>query len=797
MRPYQFLFFLIFLFYSTGIAAQSGRKIQGRVIDASQIPIPNVNVFVEGTNTGTITDQNGDFLLKIKEEDIEKKLIFRHIQYVEKKTTIPSIDVDTDPYIFVLEYSIRVLDEVNIEEKKIEEINENVSTFNLDPLQSQFIPAPFHDISSLLITLPGVSSNNEFSTAYAVRGGNFDENLVYVNNIPVYRPQIITSGQQEGLSLINTDLVQGIEFSSGGWEAKYGDGLASTLNVNYKKPTTFGGSLNVGILGGSVHVEGISKSDRFTYLVGARHKSSAYLLNTLETKGEYKPRFTDIQTYLNYDISKKNEKDKTEIGLLFSYAQNRYLVRPTSRETTFGTFNNQIRLFVAFDGQEKLTYDTWQGGIKLSHRVTEVWRSHLIVSATYSREREYYDIESGYLLCSVDNDLGSSSFNECLTNIGIGTNYYSGRNLLNAALLNVESRNEVIINKHNTMEFGVGYSNHNFDDLLNEYEFVDSADYVNITDATKSESTINYSRIHAYLQNKTDINFNHSITYGFRMLYQDFNKQLLFSPRVQYSWNPINLQNTFFRASVGLYQQAPFYREFRNNQGEINQNLKAQSSFHSIVGMDVNFSKWGRPFKFITELYYKNLWNVNPYDIENVRIRYYADNIAKAFATGIDFRISGEFIPGDESWFSLGVLKTMEDLETDTHGYIPRPSDQRINVGIFFQDHIPRAPTFKVHLRVLYSTGLPFSPPNPNYRNVFRGGEYQRIDIGFSKMIKFGSVKNDPFLKSLWLSAEILNLTGHQNTISYYWVNDVNNNYYAVPNSLSQRYFNLKMNLNF
>lgn len=798
MRIYQFLFFLTFLFYSTDIVAQSDREIQGHVLDTSQVPIPNVNIFVEGTNTGTVTDLKGEFNLKIKEVDLDKRLVFRHIQFVEKKVTIPLITSNTDPYIFVLEYATRLLDEVNVEEKRIEEINDNVSTFNLDPLQSQFNPAPFQDISSLLITLPGVSSNNEFSTGYSVRGGNFDENLVYVNDIPVYRPQIITSGKQEGLSLINTDLVQGIEFSSGGWEAKYGDGLASTLNIKYKKPSDFGGSLNVGLLGGSVHVEGISKSNRFTYLVGARQKSSTYLLNTLETKGEYKPRFTDIQTYLNYDISKGEEKDKTEIGLLFSYAQNSYKVIPTSRETTFGTFNNQIRLYVAFDGRERLTYDTWQGGLRLSHRVSSQWRSHLIVSATYSREREYYDIESGYLLCNVDHDPGSSSFNECLTNIGIGTNYYSARNLLNATLLNVESRNEVIINSRNTMEFGIGYSNNNFDDLLNNYEFIDSADYVNISHAAKSESTINYSRIHAYWQNKTDINFSHSITYGLRLLYQDFNDQILFSPRIQYAWNPIQLQQTVFKASVGLYQQAPLYREFRNDLGEINKNLKAQSSFHSIVGMDVNFSKWGRPFKFITEVYYKQLWNVNPYNLENIRIRYYADNIATAYAAGIDFRISGEFIPGDESWFSLGLLTTKEDIENDNRGYIPRPSDQRVNVGIFFQDHIPNAPTFKVHLRLLYSTGLPFSPPNnPDYRNVFRGSEYQRIDIGFSKMIKLGKKKEDPFLKSLWLSAEILNLTSHQNTISYYWVNDVNNNYYAVPNSLSQRFFNVRMNLNF
>lgn len=799
MKYNRFAFFLFFLLSFIGVFGQQPEKlIRGKVIDSESAPVQNVTIFIEGTNAGTITSVSGNFDLLINSEDYNKNLVFRHIQFIEKKIPIISINIIEERIEITLEDSLRVLEQVNVTENRIDQIDENVSTYNLNPLNSKFIPAPFQDISSILITLPGVSSNNEFSTGYSVRGGNFDENLVYVNNIPVYRPQIITSGQQEGLSFINTNLVQGIEFSSGGWEAKYGDGLASTLNINYKKPTTFGGSLNVGLLGGSAHVEGLSKDGKISYLVGARHKSSTYLLNTLETKGEYQPRFTDIQSYVNFDISKKGEVGKTELGFLFSYAQNRYLVWPSSRETTFGTFNNQLRLFVAFDGQERLTYDTWQSGIRLSHRISDRWRSHVILSGTYSREREYYDVESGYLLCNVDTNPGSANFNECLVNIGIGTNYYSGRNLLNTKLLNVESRNEVFINQSNTMEFGIGFRYHDFDDLLNEYEFIDSADYVTITDAVNSESNINYSAIYGYWQNTTELNLNHSFTYGFRMQYQDFNDQLLISPRIQYSWNPIKLKKTFFRASVGLYQQPPFYREFRNNEGQINQKLKAQSSLHSIVGMDVNFSKWGRPFKFITEIYYKNLWNVNPYDIENVRIRYYGDNIAKAYAAGIDFRLSGEFIPGNESWFSLGILSTKEDLETDNRGYIPRPSDQRVNAGIFFQDHIPNSPTFKVHLRLLYSSGLPFSPPqNPEYRNSFRGTSYQRIDIGFSKMIKFGVKGENSFLKSLWISAEVLNLTGHQNTISYYWVKDVNGNNYAVPNSLSQRFFNLRMSLDF
>jgi hypothetical protein len=795
------IFAFVFIIYSFAIqvfAQQQSVEIVGVVVNSDSLPIEGVNILLENSQTGTTSDEKGAFRIRIDEVELDGYLIFRHIKYVEKKLLVGD-GLAQQPLLVTMIDSVRLLEQVDIIEDRQDDQGDNVSTFELDPLAAQFSASPFQDISAILVTLPGVSSNNEFSTGYSVRGGNYDENLVYVNNIPVYRPQIITSGQQEGLSFINTDLVSSVLFSSGGWESKYGDGLSSTLNIQYKRPQEFGGSFNIGLLGGSMHIEGSSGNDRFNYVIGARHKTSEYLLNTLETEGEYRPRFTDIQGYFNFDISGKNKIGKTEFGLLVGYAQNRYLVEPTSRETSFGTFNDQKRLFVAFDGRERLTYDTWQTGLRFSHRLNRNWNTHLILSATYSREREYYDVESGYLLCNVDNNPSSPGFNECLTNIGIGTNYYSGRNLLDVALSNIESRNEIIIDNKNTFEFGFGYAHHQFDDRLNEYEFIDSADYVTVEESVKSEANLNYSRVHAYAQNTTEFNTSHTLTYGVRFLYQDFGKKdILIRPRLQYSWSPVFLRNTYFRASAGIYRQAPFYREFRNNQGKINNDLKAQSSFHGIAGMDINFSKWGRPFKFITEVYYKNIWDVNPYDIENVRIRYYAENIARAYATGIDFRLSGEFIPGNESWFSLGLMTTREDLETDTRGYIPRPSDQRVNVAVFFQDHIPKIPTLRAHLRVLYSTGLPFSPPvNPDFRNAFRGSDYQRIDIGFSKMTALGQRRADPFFKSLWLSAEILNLTGHQNTISYYWVNDVNNNYYAVPNSLSQRFFNVRARLEF
>ncbi|MDZ7605894.1 MAG: TonB-dependent receptor plug domain-containing protein [Cyclobacteriaceae bacterium] len=767
------------------------------VKDSTGQAIAGVTISIEGTELGAVTGPDGLFQFRIAPEFHGKNLVFRHVRYQERIINLDEFDLQTTVHTIILSEVVHVLDQVSVSDYRITDIDSKVSTISINPLNSQFAPAPFQDISNLLATLPGVTVRNEFSSAYSVRGGNYDENLVYVNDIPIYRPQIITAGQQEGLGFVNTDLTKSIDFSSGGWEPAYGDGLASTLNVEYKRPEKFAGSAQIGLLGGSMHLEGITAGDKLTYAVGVRQKSSEYLLNTLETKGEYRPKFFDVQTYLNYDLSDKHEKGRTTLGLIFSYAQNNYLVEPTNRETTFGTFNEQLRLYVAFEGRERLTYDTWQTGLTLSHRISENWRSRLILSGILSKEREYYDIESGYLLCNVDNNPASAGFNKCLTNIGIGTNFYSGRNLLDAEMLNLEWRNEIAINAANTLEFGIGYGDNSFNDRLREYEFIDSADYVTITESVISEATLDYARLTAYAQQTTEINSRQKLTFGLRSSMQSTDNKWLISPRLQYSWNPGSMPKSFIRAAAGIYRQMPLYREFRNRSGEL-QNVSAQSSAHFIAGIDVNFEKWERPFIFSTEVYYKYFWNVNPYDIENVRMRYFAENIATAYAAGVDMRISGEFIPGDESWFSLGFLTTREDLETDTKGYIPRPTDQRINAAIFFQDHIPNAPTFRVHVRMLYATGLPFSPPgNDALRNAFRGSEYQRLDIGFSKIIYFDTEATDPFLKSLWISFEILNLTAHENTISYYWVEDVNGHNYAVPNSLSQRFFNVRMALKF
>jgi hypothetical protein len=766
------------------------------VSDSSDNPIQLATLSIPEFNTGTTTDSLGFYEMTLPAQ-VEFTLIIQHLNY-NRYTQSFHLDAGDDRLHNVILYArLRVLDSVAITTTAQEEVREQVSVFTIEPKNVEYLPTPFNDFTQTLVTLPGVSSNNELSGTYSVRGGNFDENLVYVNDIPVYRPFLIRSGEQEGLSFINPDLTGAVQFSSGGWQAIYGDALSSNLNVSYKTPKRFEGTFSIGLLGGALHVGGSDKKNRLSYVVGVRHKRSEYLLNTLETEGQYFPRYTDLQSFLRYRLNNHyvNGKPKTELGVLLAYSRNRYNVIPESRETSFGTFNQPLNIYIAFVGQELLNYNTYQGAFKLTHRYTEHFSSDLIFSNYFTQEREYFDIEAGYRICDVDKRPDSETFNKCINIRGIGTEFSSARNRLDAYILNAELRNEWIINDRNRLNFGIGYAYQQFDDHLHEYNFIDSADFVTITEYIDADNYTVGNVINGYVQHNLNIRQEHIITYGLRFNYLDINKNLLISPRIQYSYIPEWQKDIVFRAALGLYQQQPFYREFRRFDGSLNLSVNAQKSYHAIAGMDYNFSFWGRPFKFIIEAYYKYLDDIIPYEVNNVRIRYYADNIANGYATGVDLRISGEFVPGDESWFSIGFLSTKEDLEIDDRGMIPRPSDQLINFNIFFQDHLPKNPTYRVYLNLNFASGLPFGPPkNLEYRNIFKGDSYQRIDLGLSKIF---FLKNSKSLESIWLGVEILNLMGRNNIISYYWVQDFNNIYYAVPNALSGRFFNVRCKLAF
>ncbi len=777
------------------LIAQQG-ILYGTIKDSLNNPVQTASISIPEFSTGTTTDSVGYYELSLP-SSVDFTFIIQHINYEIYKDTLQLEAGERKRNDAILSQRLRVLDSISITSGPGDVVRDQVSVYTIEPRNIEYLPTPFNDFNQVLVTLPGVVSNNELSSTYSVRGGNFDENLVYVNDIPVYRPFLTRSGEQEGLSFVNPDLTQEVNFSSGGWQPEYGDALSSSLNVTYQKPKTFNGSLAMGLLGGTFHIGGSIKKDKISYLIGARHKRSEYLLNTLETEGEYYPRYTDIQSYFHFDLGNKKIGTfaKTELGLLFAFSKNQYTVEPQSRETEFGTFSQPLNIYVAFIGRDLLNYNTYQGAFKLTHRFTERFSSHLIFSNYYTQEREYYDVEAGYRLCDVDKRPESETFNKCISLRGIGTDFESARNKLNAQILNAELRNELIISDKSHLGFGIGYAYQEFDDHVQQYSFIDSADYVTIIEHIDADNHTQGNVLTGYIQHYINFNNRHRLTYGLRLNYLDINDNFLFSPRIQYSFSPSWKRDVVFRAAAGLYQQQPFYREFRRFDGSLNLGVDAQKSYHAIAGMDYNFSFWGRPFKLTVETYFKYLNDIIPYDIDNVRIRYYADNVANGYAAGFDFRVSGEFVPGDESWFSIGLLSTKEDLSIDDRGMIPRPTDQLVNFNIFFQDHLPKNPTYRVYLNLNYASGLPFGPPNNiEYRNVFRGESYQRIDIGLSKIFFMKKVN---FLESIWLGVEVLNLTGRNNPVSYYWVKDFNNVYYAVPNSLSGRFFNIRFKLKF
>ena len=779
-----------------GLAQQRG-ILRGSITNSTTgESLAGVNIYVEELQSGTVSDQQGIYRLTLP-ADSSLRLRFSFIGYENVNRVITLAPGEERVVDITMKEQSKLLQEVQVQ-GQVEDIRDQVSMVKLDPKSVENLPSPFGDFNKILSTLPGVFSNNELSSAYSVRGGNFDENLVYVNDIPVYRPFLVNNGRQEGLSFINPDLVESVSFSSGGWQPRYGDKLSSVLDVKYKDPKEFSARMVAGLLGGSVSVQGANPERSISFAAGARHKRAEYLLNTLETDGQYLPRFTDVQSVINFDLrkllGKKEGEGYTTLSLLTYYGRNRYLFTPENRETDFGTFNRSLRLFVAFIGNEVMEYDIYQSGIKLSHRFSPRLHSDFIISGVNTQEREFRDTEGGYRLCDLDNNPGSNSFNQCAIVRGIGTNFEYSRNTLEANIVNAEWRNRLELDGNQDIQFGFGFNNQQIDDFLNEYSFTDSADFVTNIQQANTENSTQAKEYTGYLQHRLQAG-KYTFTYGIRTLYRDLNEQWLFSPRAQVSFRPEWSRDFLFKFAAGLYQQPPFYREMRDFEGNLNEQLKAQRSLHLIGGVDYNFPIWGRSFKFLGELYYKRIWDVVTYDVDNVRLRYYANNDATAFATGIDLRVSGEFIPGAESWFSLGLLSTQEDVEGDEQGFIRRPSDQRINLGIFFQDHLPNNPTMRVSLNVLFGGGLPFGPPNDfQNRNVFVGDSYRRLDVAFIKIFRIN--KHTPFSeKYVSLSAEVLNLLGAANAISYTWIDDVVGSSFAVPNSLSARFLNIRVSV--
>lgn len=796
---YYILFFLILIFNSFAQAI-----LKGKVTDENGKPIEFATIFIQNTKIATTSDNDGFYSLEIPSE---KELILQ-IKFIGLKEFKKNIFAKKDE---IITFNSVLLQESNVI-NSVEVLGNNVRREEagmtvIDPRQTQMLPSAFGDFNKVIQALPGVSTNSELSSTYAVRGGNYDENAIYVNGIEVYRPFLVSSGQQEGLSFVNPNLASSVEFSTGGWQAKYGDKLSSIMNVSYKKPTRFEGSATAGLLGGSAHVGGVDKKNRVSFVVGYRNKSSKYLLNSLPVTGQYFPFFNDLQSFTTFDLTNRKKEfsiqKRTELSVLATYSQNRYTVQPQLQESTFGTADQVLRLEVGFDGNEKMNYDTWQGGAKFSHWVTNNFRTEWYISGMDSREREYINLEAGYKLCDVNPDPTASEQNKCDVVRGIGTQFRYARNSLHSTVLGSETRNILTINKKIQAEFGVKYTNENFRDGLSQYSFNDSLDYVILNPrfstfpSLNTQINIQSNRFSSYFQTTIRLDSTQKITFGSRLGWWDFNKQMIISPSVQYSLRPKWKKDFIFKSALGIYRQPPFYRELRDFQGNINPNLKAQSSVHAIFGVDYAFKFGKRDFRFSSEAYYKYMWDVVPYDIDNVRLRYYAKNNAIAYATGIDTRISGELIKGSESWFSLSFMQTKEKVEDKD--WVRRPTDQRINFALYIQDHIPNIPAWKVYLSLFFGASLPVSLPNtPDRRSSFSAPPYRRIDIGTYYTL-FYNDKNfsKKFFESITIGLDVLNLFGINNTISYQWIADFNNRYYAVPNTLSTRFFNAKINATF
>ncbi len=810
----QKLLAIFLLFCATLVKGQSTAVILGKVFDENNKPINNTTVNIPALEIGTNTNANGSFELTVPANQYLDIRFFK-IGFKEVVLNYRLNKAEKKSITITLLKSSNALVEVK---KRGNRRRNEAGNVQINVAQASIMPSTIGGIEGLLkVFLSG--NNNELTSQYNVRGGNFDENLVYINDFEVYRPYLVRSGQQEGLSVINSDLVQGVNFSTGGFQSKYGDKISSVLDVQYRRPKKFAGSITTSLLGVGAHVEGINKSKRLTYQIGIRQKSNAYLLGAQQTTGQYNPSFTDVQANIKYDLSSTWQAE-----ILGNYARNRFNFIPEEYSSTFGLINKAFNLTIFYTGAEDSKFDSRFGGISFTNTPNNKLTLKFLASAFQTNEVETYDLLGEYLLGEVETDLGKENFGQTKSALGTGIIHRFARNYLQMNVGNISHKGSYDAGKH-FIQWGTNLNLTHIADKLNEWERRDSAGFSQPASTTdlimatryKASNTLNYQVISGFVQD--NIGFDSiglSLTYGARYNYNFLNNEFLVSPRVQASIKPVKWKkDVIIRGAFGFYQQPPFYRELRNYNGDLNTNLKAQKSIHGVLGFDYNFKKSSKPFKLTSEAYYKQLYDLVPYEYDNVRIRYWGRNNAVGYAAGIETRLYGDIVKDAESWISLGIMKTGENIKDDigykykngllidsfAPGYIPRPTDSRVTFGLFFQDYVRNNKNIKVHINGMYGTGLPFGPPDNNrYGDTLRLQAYRRVDIGFSALLVDGNKKNKPYyslfhkFNSIWLSAEVFNLLGIRNTISYQWIQDrTTDRTYAVPNRLTNRLLNIKL----
>lgn len=824
MKTINKLFTLLLFLISVTAFAQDKALIYGVLLDENRQPAEGVTIFYDdnGLKDQTLSDKNGFYKLEIPAGK-EVLVYFSHLSYSPAALPITLQPKEKGEINAVLTSHAKVLEGLTIDGETSRQRVQGITKIPREVIMN--IPSANGGVEAV-IKLLGGRSNNEMSTQYSVRGGNYDENLVYVEDIEIYRPFLIRSGQQEGLSFTNSAMVQNVEFSAGGFQAKYGDKMSSVLDITYRRPVKYGVQAEASFLGGSLTAEGVSKDQKWSAIVGGRYRDNSLLVNSQETESNYRPRFTDVQTMVNFLPS-----EKWELSFLGNISQNKYQYQPLTRQTNFGTIDDPVALQIFYDGQEKDQYTTYFGALKSTYVVSEDFMFKVIGSLYHTQEEEHFDILAQYNLGEVDTNIGSDTFGDIQYARAVGSQLNHARNNLDALIANVEVKGYHNIDR-SRLEWGVKYTREDIRDRLSEWEVIDSAGFSirpPVIDLPRNDQPynpfvgelvpyqnisatnfVNINRFSGFLQwsqrtklGEADLFMNAGVRAHNWKVSGDVEgkSQTTISPRAQLTLKPAWEMDMLFRLSGGFYHQPPFYREMRDSLGQVRPNVKAQQSIHIVGGNDYSFKLWQRPFKLVSEVYYKKMDNVNTYTLENVRMRYRANNDAVAYAYGLDLRMNGEFVPGTESWVGIGYMKTEENI--NDRGYIARPTDQRLQFSVLFQDYVPNIPSLRAYLNLVYNTGLPGGSPSyaDSYQYQSRLNDYRRVDAGFSYV--FTDAKTQ-YPKGHWLSVfkelrlglEIFNMFNNQNSITNTWVRDAyTKSQYGIPNYLTSRVFSLKLNV--
>lgn len=792
-----FLLLLSLLLCAANMSAQQEEEpadtakvhLKGKVSDEHQDPVPLCQVRIEGQPFGTTASLEGQYNLTFQTAD-SVVVVYSMMGYETRRRVLKKPRGNLTLNI-VMRESGQELSEVTVAETR----RQMGSMQELNKSDLKRMPSTSGNaVEELVATQAGVSTHNELSSQYNVRGGSFDENCVYINGVEIYRPMLISSGQQEGLSVINGDMVEKINFSTGGFEAKYGDRMSSVLDITYAHPERLEASVAASLLGANVYIGYGNK--KFSISNGLRYKTNQYLLGSLETKGEYKPNFLDYQAYLRWAPS-----NAWTFDAIVYINRNNYNFKPTDRETKFGTLEDVKSFKVYFDGKEEDQFQTIFGTIRAARKFGKAGTLTLTTSAFSNREKETYDIQGQYWLNETNGD----------EQLGVGSYMEHARNFLYSSVQAIKLDYDLKKGGH-LIQTGIGWKHERVRENSNEWEYRDSSGYsvphtgtdLNIIYNMRAKNSIDANHLELYAQDtyrKEGRLGILSLNYGMRLSYWGWNKEWLFSPRASIGFVPASNDRFTFRLAMGLYNQRPFYKELRdtitlagNTTVQLNKNIKSQRSFQVVAGMEFRFKIAQRPFKFTTEAYYKAQWKLNPYNVDNLKIVYYGNNLATGYVVGADFKLYGEFVPGTDSWISFSLMKAGMKLNGKD---IPQPTDQRYNINLFFSDYFPGTTRWKMNLKATFADGLPFGPPHTGLeRNAFRAPAYRRFDIGMNYRL----INNEDrhlhrlrYLRNIWLGLDCFNIFGLDNVSSYYWITDISNHQYAVPNYLTGRMFNARI----